>query len=342
MKIDLIVDLQYGSTGKGLLAGYLAETSKHDGVITCNMPNAGHTYIDSKGNKMIHKVLPSGIVSPNLRSVFIGPGAVFDPKRLEIEVIEAKKMGYLDEVPIFIHGNAMVLRDDHRHAEQMNMSKISSTMQGSAIASMEKMARNVEDICIAHSVYTPGGYKGIYVVDNDTWIYHVSQINNMLAEGSQGFSLGINQRFYPYCTSRECTPHRMMSDMGLPCIKAEVWGTLRTYPIRVGNTEDGHSGDHYSDQREITWGDLGQTPELTTVTQRVRRIFTFSKKQLSESLWHCRPDHLFLNFCNYMDPTSLGALTDNIDRIAAIYGTGIRLTGVGATFHDVRQFNSKG
>ena len=60
-KVDIIVDLQFGSTGKGALAGYLAANSDYDVVVSANMPNAGHTFIDSKGQRMIHKVLPSGI-----------------------------------------------------------------------------------------------------------------------------------------------------------------------------------------------------------------------------------------------------------------------------------------
>ncbi len=75
-KLDLIVDLQYGSTGKGLIAGYLAEKHGYDCVVNANMPNAGHTYIDDKGQKMVHKVLPNGIVSPSCDTVLIGPGSV--------------------------------------------------------------------------------------------------------------------------------------------------------------------------------------------------------------------------------------------------------------------------
>ena len=36
----MIIDLQYGSTGKGLLAGYLAETMQPDVLAAAWMPNA--------------------------------------------------------------------------------------------------------------------------------------------------------------------------------------------------------------------------------------------------------------------------------------------------------------
>ena len=45
-KAYMILDLQFGSTGKGLLAGFLAKSRQPDVVITAWGPNAGHTYID--------------------------------------------------------------------------------------------------------------------------------------------------------------------------------------------------------------------------------------------------------------------------------------------------------
>ena len=340
MQIDLIVDLQYGSTGKGLLAGYLAETFEHDTVATCNMPNAGHTYIDSLGNKMIHKVLPNGIISPNLERVLIGPGAVFDEGRLYEEIDAALELGYLEEAMIFIHPNAMVLRPEHRQMEQATLSGIASTMQGSMAATTEKMVRDPNKPCLARDVLVPKR-PGVVVLDNNSWMEQVGRSRKILAEGSQGFSLGVNQRFHPYCTSRECTPYRLLSDMALPQITVNTWGTLRTYPIRVGNTSDGYSGSVHSDQAEISFEDIGQEVETTTVTGRPRRIFTFSHSQLEEALWHCRPDHLFLNFANYMEPVSLGALSEQIDTIASEFGCKIDLYGYGPTFYDVRHAHTR-
>lgn len=336
MKIDLVMDLQYGSTGKGLLAGYLAETSKPDGVATCNMPNAGHTYIDSKGQKMVHKVLPNGIVSPNLKYVFIGPGAVFSVDRLREEIHQAFEFGYLSDVKIVVHPNACIWTPDCAEMEEDMLNGIASTMQGSMAAQVLKMGRQEDHNNLAYDNLEP--FLNVVVADSDTWMDCVSECGHILAEGSQGFSLGVNQRFWPFCTSRECTPYRLLSDMGLPQIKAEVWGTLRTYPIRVGNTPGGFSGPVYYDQRELSWEDLGFTPETTTVTGRERRVFTFSYEQLKEALWHCRPDHLFLNFANYMDEHSLAEMADLINWYAGHAGTGIRLMGYGPSMGDVREY----
>ena len=76
-KVDIIMDLQYGSTGKGLLAGVMAMRYNYDVVITSNMPNAGHTYVDREGVVYIHHVLGNGLVSPSIKNVCVGAGSVF-------------------------------------------------------------------------------------------------------------------------------------------------------------------------------------------------------------------------------------------------------------------------
>lgn len=331
-KVDMIVDLQFGSTGKGLIAGFLAERGDYDTVITCNMPNAGHTYIDSKGQKMIHKVLPNGIVSPHLKVVMIGPGAVFDPQRLHDEMDAAVKLGYLpDHVQIMIHPNATVLRAAHREVEQAMLSGISSTMQGSMAAMVHKMQRHQTDAPIAAN--ETSAVMRNYVCTHEEWRDALEQADSILAEGSQGYSLGINTEFYPFTTSRDCTPARFLSDMGVPhSMLRKVIGTARTYPIRVGNTSDGFSGPCYDDQREVTWEELGQTPEKTTVTGRIRRVFTFSMQQVKEACFYCAPDEIFLNFCNYLPDGDWIELCNQISRETQVP---VRYAGFGPAFNDV-------
>lgn len=331
-KCDMIVDLQFGSTGKGLIAGYLAEKHGYEAVITCNMPNAGHTYIDSKGNKFIHKVLPNGIVSPNLKYIMIGPGAIFDVDRLEQELTDAEALLGVDlRSKLLIHPAAVVLKPEHKEFEQTSFSKISSTMQGSAAAMWHKIQRDTRDSPLA--IYE--GSISQYIATDEQWMTTLIGANSILAEGSQGHSLGINSQFYPYCTSRDCTPARFLSDMAIPHgMLRKVIGTARTYPIRVGNTKDGYSGDHFPDQKELTWEELGQTPELTTVTQRVRRVFTFSMQQIIEACFYCCPDEIFLNFVNYL-PGGENECGELVNKICAATGVQVDYLGWGPTFGDV-------
>ena len=337
-KIDMIVDLQYGSTGKGLIAGYMAEKNRYDVCVTANMPNAGHTYIDSKGNKFVHKVLPNGVVSPMCDWALIGPGAVFDSDRMRQEIAHLRAAGYT-EFRVGIHPNAVVLQDRHRDAEAANV-KIGSTMQGSGAALIEKIRRDPEVPITAYQVWGEMSDPDVEVLTHDEYRYIIDNARAVLAEGAQGFSLGINERFYPYCTSRDCTPARFMADMALPLpLLRRVVGTARMHPIRVGNPEGGWSGPCYSDQTEISWGDLGVEEERTTVTNRVRRVFTFSKKQIEDAIWQAQPNEVFLNFVNYAPNQAEQVITQINDALCRLteHGGKVRYIGMGPTYHDVRE-----
>lgn len=330
-KADLIVDLQYGSTGKGLIAGYLALRDEPDAVVTANMPNAGHTFIDAKGNKMVHKVLPNGVVSPKCQYAMIGPGAVFSEDQLVKELRDLSGMGY-DHFAVLIHPNSVILSEKHREAEQEFL-RIGSTAQGSAVAMVNKIFRNPEDNPTAGAKYGAGKSMaaGVHIATIDEYNQILAEADNILLEGAQGFSLGLNERFYPFCTSRDCTPARFMADMGIPIpMLRKVIGTARTYPIRVGSPVGGYSGDCYPDQKEITWAHIGVEPELTTVTKRKRRVFTFSPQQIKDAMWACQPDEVFLNFCNYVDNPM------DLLEIRTAFGVNkVRYTGWGPTVNDV-------
>jgi adenylosuccinate synthase len=121
----------------------------------------------------------------------------------------------------------------------------------------------------------------------------------------QGFSLGINSGFYPHVTSRECSVAQALADAGMPpSFHRKTIMAVRTYPIRVGDTENS-SGPCYEDQEEISWESLGQKPEMTTVTGRIRRVFTWSIRQFRDALAANDPSVIFLNFVNYLQPNAV-------------------------------------
>ena len=317
-KVDLVIDLQYGSTGKGLICGYLADTGDYDTCVSANMPNAGHTYINARGDKYMTKVLPASFVGPNIKQVLIGPGAVFSIGRL------CEEMTWLraDQV-LRIHPNAVVL--DPRHVEyEIKHTNRGSTKQGSMAAVVDKMQRMRK--CTAKEILKGTDLEG-YVASHKEWQIRLESSQGILAEGSQGFSLGINTQFYPYTTSRDCGPAAFLSNLGIPLgMLDQVVGTCRTLPIRVG----GDSGDCYADQEELSWEELNLEPELTTVTKRVRRIFTYSRMQIEEACWWCQPDLVFLNFANYVEKARVEEMIAHIDEFSEV-----RWVGFGPTYHDI-------
>jgi len=326
-KATIICDMQFGSTGKGLFAGYEAYKHKPDVVMTSWMPNSGHTFVDSDGRKYVHTALANGVVSPNLRTVLIGPGSVVDVDALAREAAECAD--HLENARIWIHENATILSKDHQTAEAGGAKvSIGSTRKGSGAAMQHKIERDPEVPVVAkqHIEMRTGVLDKLpecaSVVEHRDYMEEIARAERIQIEGAQGYSLGVNSGFYPYTTARECTPAQIMSDTLLPVGYLDrVVGVARTYPIRVANRYNeagemiGWSGPVYPDQREISWEDLGMEPELTTVTQLPRRIFTFSKYQTSDAVAAIRPTEIALNFAQYLQLPESIELGMNLDDV---------------------------
>lgn len=299
-----VVDGQYGSTGKGLLSSVLAE---HMGgevdIVTSNAgPNSGHTsYFHDE--KVVLRQLPTFSVMAQLFHdempwTYLNAGAIIEPACLKAEIDAYVKR----QSRLVVSNNAAVVSDAAKNLEKDMIGKIGSTGKGTGGALVHKILRDQGAVfggafLMDDPFFTLKNKHGVYNVDlND----HIKRGQTVLAEVSQGFSLSINAGgFYPYCTSRDCTVAQAMSDAGVhPAHFRDCAMVVRTYPIRVA----GNSGPCYSDQKELDWETLGQMPELTTVTQKVRRVFSWSKAQFCDAVSANRPGVIMVNFMNYLGP----------------------------------------
>jgi adenylosuccinate synthase len=340
-KINLIMDLQFGSTGKGLLAGCLAEQNQPDTLVTAWAANAGHTYVNAEGRKFVHTMLANGVVSNNLRQILIGPGSIIDPVNLEKEIGECSDL--LDGCRILVHSNAAIIEQRHRDEEAGPMTKIGSTKKGVGAAAIQRIRRDPNDMNTAGAILDRFPvFEKVEVVNPQQYAKALDEGREIQVEGAQGHSLSMYHGFYPYCTSRDVSAHQTLADCGIPAgdkfARVNVYGTARTYPIRVANRYDeqgnqvGWSGPHYPDQEETTFEAIGQTTELTTVTKLPRRIFTFSMEQITEAVRMNGVDFIFLNFVNYMKDYDAAKL---INRINIMSGARVRWIGKGPTVNDV-------
>lgn len=317
----MVIDLQYGSTGKGLIAGYLAKRNQYQTAVCAFATNAGHTYIDvSRGLEVMTQQLPTAITSPTVKHVLLGPGALIHPRTLHEEL---ERYAHLMEgKTLMIHPQAAIVEDYHRDLEiEWGMSKMGSTTKGVGAAMIERIKRQQGNRSNVAKVrlLDPGHFDlAKYVTTEQRYREVLENTESLIIEGAQGFSLSMYHGQYPYVTSRDVTPWQIAADCGLPFKCApyiSVIGTLRTYPIRVNN-RDGTSGPCYPDQKEISWDEIGIPAEKTTVTKLPRRIFTFSQEQLTEAVWHCGQywkTELFLNFANYMSESKLIQLIKQIE-----------------------------
>lgn len=306
-QVDLVMDFQYGSTGKGLIAGFLAKRGSYDTVICAFATNAGHTYIDkSEGLHVMTQQLPTAaVVSKTVKTILLGPGSLIHEQTLLNEI--RQNADRLRGKRIMIHPYAAVVEDEHAKQEvEMGLTKIGSTAKGVGAAMIERIKRNTDYPNVACRRFTVLGLAE-YVVSAREYDEAVRQAETVLIEGAQGFGLSLYHGEYPYTTSRDVTPMQILADCGVPFSwvpHVQVIGSCRTYPIRVNN-RDGSSGPCYPDQKELDWSHfeaLGVAPELTTVTKLKRRIFTFSPQQIRDAVFHCGAywsTRIFLNFANY-------------------------------------------
>ena len=315
--IHAIVDGQYGSTGKGAFAYWLAKQAHDnniyiDGSIYSGGPNSGHTFYHN-GEKHVNKQLPSfacamSLISDRVQTAYLSAGAIIDLPTL---FGEARKY---PKVKIFVHPNAAIIMPGDSIAESSigSIARVAGTRSGTGVALAGKILREPDRI-----------YRAYYGTDemlkeqplNITMLNHriKPESNFYIMEVAQGFSLGINQPFYPKSTSRECTVSQGLTDAGLPPSAVKrTYMSIRTFPIRVGDVDGFSSGSWYDDQEEITWEQLGVEPELTTVTQRVRRVATFSWEQFYDALQANHPDFVFANFLNYIPPDEQQEFLDDL------------------------------
>jgi adenylosuccinate synthase len=308
MKSYMVIDGQWGSTGKGAIAGYLSRVRYPDTVV-CNFgPNAGHTFVFTGGQKVMTRQLPTGIVSASVQRIFLGPGSIIDPDVLRHELDEFAAM--LKGKPIFIHERAAYVDQSHRDQEKEALCHISSTGKGTGAAMAAKTMRRDDAIIRAHRHKFPE----VEIVDHNMYTRLLLESKILQIESAQGFELGINSgSHYPFCTGRDINPAQVMSDCGVPMWTSypTVIATMRTFPIRVGDQYNeagekvGTSGPVYHDQQEVTFEDIGVPNEKTTVTGKIRRVFTFSDYATVRMIRSMCPDYIFLNFVNYIsnDPT---------------------------------------
>jgi adenylosuccinate synthase len=333
--IHCVVDGQFGSTGKGALSAWLADQAFRSengayfgGSIYSGGPNSGHTsYFGDK--KIVLKQLPTFSVFMShfhlILPVYLSAGAIIDREILKKEAEE------YSNIPIFVHPNAAIVTDEDRKAEETgSIAEVAGTRSGTGAALMRKIAR--EPNAIARN--SLGDIATNVVLQN----HRIKpDLQSYFMEVSQGFSLGINSEFYPKVTSRECTVMQGLADARIPPRHlARTYMAIRTFPIRVGNIDGHSSGDWYPDQYETSWAALRIKPELTTVTQRIRRVASFSMDQFYDACYANDPDFVFVSHMDYLNANDRDEFIDALRDIQHLVGKSVEfIFGFSPKIHHV-------
>lgn len=284
--VTVVLDAQAGSCGKGKFIGYIAQKDNPH-VSVCNfMSNAGHTYVDCNIGKVMTQQLPTSIVNKDT-IICIGPESAITPDILFKEIFQYKDI--IGSRKIYIHPNAVVIYNKHRHTEQKIL-RSGSTFKGCGAARADKIMRQALLFGKFWHMMQYGIFDEDFIEENDAEdllyccttgefdilndIIEVTDttpiLNNdypILVEGSQGCDLDINFGLpYPHTTSRQCHAGQLVADCGIsPMRVKDIIMIMRPYPIRISNTtnikgEDGNalvvsSGD-YCGSPEITWDEI--------------------------------------------------------------------------------------
>ncbi len=272
-KLQIIVDGQMGSCGKGHVAAQLAAPDRNPrGISAVRVAgaNAGHSAVDSDGRKWPLRQIPvAAVVNPHA-ALYIAAGSEVDPRVLLKEIHELEEAGHHIRERLLIDAMATIIEPRHLRTEAAVAltERIGSTAKGIGAARSERIMRvarvvrdtDLSDLCAIGDVATQ--------LREDLAHGATAQI-----EGTQGWALGLHHPFYPQVTSSDCRAIDFAAMAGISPWDAsvtdtDIWVVYRPHPIRVAGNSGPLAG-------ETTWEALGLPEERTTVTKLVRRVGTW-------------------------------------------------------------------
>jgi len=337
----------WGSGGKGKFNAFIATNESIDYAISNNSAQASHV-VEFENEEVARRMtrlkrgvtsykfnhLPVSSLSKSINKVFLTGSCVINlPKLLE----EIETVG-LDKSELRIHPNAVIITEDDVKTEQEELNQIASTMSGIAPAMCKKIMRSGKAKIASHCKELEPYISNIY----DEICSCAKEGDSGVLEMAQGYDLSIDHgvytkkdgsihSFYPFTTGRNVDPLSFAGAAGIPAhLIGEIAMNIRSYGIRVGDCSTGtgvdersgkklgSSGGCYPDQKEITWEEISSilgkdVTEKTSLTKRIRRVFTFSNIQFRNATRSIGPTTIFLNFANYIDPEIEGVYGDMTD-----------------------------
>jgi adenylosuccinate synthase len=275
-KIQIVCGGQFGSEGKGNVAGELAKDRDRLIAVRVAGPNAGHSALDVSGRKWALRCIPVMVVTNENAQLVLAAGSEIDPDVLKDEVEALEDGGFKIRNRLHIDAQATVITEEHK-AEEGGYGgdltqRLGSTAKGIGAARAHRIWRtaplwgDTDKRNLEFSEHPPTHTSAMM---QDALLFG----HDIIIEGTQGYGLGLHAGFYPYCTSSDARAIDFLAMTGLGPWdgQLEPWVVLRTFPIRVA----GNSGPLVG---ETTWDDLATLsrgyiqPEKTTVTHKIRRV----------------------------------------------------------------------
>ena len=279
---DVVVDLQYGDSGKGKVAYHLAKHGKYTEVIRYNGgPNAGHT-VYHEGQKFITHSVPVGVLF-GITSI-VGPGCVLNPEGFFEEIKEIEDKGVDCKGKVLVAKNAHIITKEHL-GEDSDETRIGTTRRGIGPVYRDKHARTgirAEDVAELKD----------YLVDVHD-LLHDGAKHEVLGEGAQGFGLDIDWGDYPYVTSSHATTAGAVASGFPPSSLRDVWGVVKAYETYVGAKEFQPEGDVYLEIQKVG-------NEFGATTGRPRQTNWLDADLVTRGAQHNGVTKLVVNKCDIL------------------------------------------
>lgn len=242
----VVIGTQWGDEGKGKIVDWLTEQA-HGVVRFQGGHNAGHTLVIN-GVKTILRLIPSGILRPNVRC-YIGNGVVLSPPALLGEIDELKAAGIDCAQRLSISGNCPLILDYHvaldkAREERKGAGRIGTTGRGIGPAYEDKVARRAVR---AQDLFDPSRFGQLVREALDYHNFVLTRYLNAEAVDADGVierTLALAERLKPMITD---VSYRLNAEMaaGRSLLFEGAQGTLLdvdhgTYPfVTSSNTVAG-------------------------------------------------------------------------------------------------------
>ena len=301
-RLAAVVGGQFGSEGKGNVVAHIADRfATH---VRVGSANAGHTfYVD--GQRLVCQQLPVAAYANPQAVCVLGPGALISPGILAAEVArnrEWRRQRSLAPLDLVVDGRAHLIGDEQVGRERAGdlAARIGSTSatagEGIGVAQADRVLR--AERCVRADDPDADLPAGVRVIDTVRLLAD-RETSGVLLEGTQGTGLSLTTGLFPFVTSRGTSASGLAADCGVPARRLQhVVMVCRTFPIRVA----GNSGPFWEGSREITWEQVGVTPERTTVTGKPRRVASLSVEQVRYASQVNGATELVLMFGDYVNP----------------------------------------
>lgn len=292
IKIDVVVDLAHGDSGKGKVSHALMAKRDYTHCLRFNGGgNAGHT-IYHEGKKFVTHLVPSGVFH-GIRSV-IGPGCVARTSKL-LEEVKYLEDNLGKKINVGIANNVHLVTEEHL-TEDSSDTRIGTTKTGNGPAYSAKYSRKGVRASTDPLLQN-------YLTDMYEEFYAEEPVR-ILAEGAQSFNLDIDWGDYPYVTSSHCGVGGVLNNGFHHKHIRNVYGVIKAYDTYVGAKSFQPAGEVFNRIQEA-----GQ--EFGATTGRRRQVNWINWNIIKRGIRMNGVDTLIVNKGDVLDQVGSWGIVEN-------------------------------